>query len=252
MVAGSKSHCYRQNAQDLLASFKRVLKEKPMEAPLMCCAADMLSLPYRQLVVLVRHNSCVEYDNMLAAAHASYNPNRTVVHIDTSDTQDMKFWEDRNRNLANLAKETKGKLSEVVSAHVLQGDAWRSCPITKPRLLKALLLCGEKAAGVVQKKRKRGPEPTLTLRPINAICVDIEIAEEIQKHLEGICRTTRAKVEIVNDVKESGNPYQRKIVIEGTTYEIQLARAQVCKFINKLGESMWKKRIQCLCCHPPF
>lgn len=44
----------------------------------MCCAADMLSVPSRKQVVLVGHRALVEFENMLAAAHASYDPNKTV------------------------------------------------------------------------------------------------------------------------------------------------------------------------------
>lgn len=46
--------------------------------PLMCCAADMLSFPSRKQVVLVGHKSSSEHENMLAAAHATYEPNKTV------------------------------------------------------------------------------------------------------------------------------------------------------------------------------
>ena len=49
-----------------------------MAVPLMCCAADMISLPSRKQVVLVGHKFCSEFDDMLAAAHASYDPNKTV------------------------------------------------------------------------------------------------------------------------------------------------------------------------------
>lgn len=49
-----------------------------MAVPLMCCAADMLSVPSRKQVVLVGHKSSVQFEGMLVAAHASYEPNRTV------------------------------------------------------------------------------------------------------------------------------------------------------------------------------
>jgi len=60
------------------AVFESRLKDMAMAVPLMCCAADMISVPSHKQVVLVGHKSSLEFDKMLAAAHASYDPNRTV------------------------------------------------------------------------------------------------------------------------------------------------------------------------------
>ena len=49
-----------------------------MAVPLMCCAADIVTLPSKKQVVLVGHQPSVEFENMLVAAHASYDPNKTV------------------------------------------------------------------------------------------------------------------------------------------------------------------------------
>lgn len=49
-----------------------------MAVPLMCCAADMLAVPSRRQVVLVGHKPSSEFENMLVAAHALYDPNKTV------------------------------------------------------------------------------------------------------------------------------------------------------------------------------
>lgn len=62
----------------LQAVFESRLKETAMAVPLMCCAADMLSVPSRKHIVLVGHKASVDFENMLAAAHASYDPNKTV------------------------------------------------------------------------------------------------------------------------------------------------------------------------------
>jgi uncharacterized protein YyaL (SSP411 family) len=113
LVAGSKSDRYRQNAEHLLvyycycftidhsllsnqvldlhvflncayclspiqAVFETRLKDMAMAVPLMCCAADMVTVPSRKEVVLVGHKPSVEFENMLVAAHASYDPNKTV------------------------------------------------------------------------------------------------------------------------------------------------------------------------------
>lgn len=49
-----------------------------MAVPLMCCAADMLSVPSRKQIVLIGHKPSEEFEEMIAAAHALYEPNRTV------------------------------------------------------------------------------------------------------------------------------------------------------------------------------
>lgn len=49
-----------------------------MAVPLMCCAADMLSVPSRKQIVLVGDKEAPQYKEMLATAFASYDPNRTV------------------------------------------------------------------------------------------------------------------------------------------------------------------------------
>jgi len=72
LVAGSRSDCYRQNAEHLLAVFETRLKDMAMAVPLMCCAADMVTVPHREQVVLVDHKPSIEFENMLVAAHASY------------------------------------------------------------------------------------------------------------------------------------------------------------------------------------
>lgn len=46
--------------------------------PLMCCAADMISVPWRKQVVLVGSKSSAEFNNMLSAAQSVYDPNKTV------------------------------------------------------------------------------------------------------------------------------------------------------------------------------
>lgn len=44
----------------------------------MCCAADMLAVQSRKQVVLVGDKASAEFDDMVAAVFASYDPNRTV------------------------------------------------------------------------------------------------------------------------------------------------------------------------------
>ncbi|XP_015891868.3 uncharacterized protein LOC107426262 isoform X1 [Ziziphus jujuba] len=136
MVSGHKSDHYKQNAEHLLAVFETRLKDMAMAVPLMCCAADMLSVPSRKEVVLVGHKPSSKFEDMLAAAHALYDPNKTVIHIDPNNNEDMQFWEENNNNIALMAK--KNFASDKVVALVCQNFTC-SAPVTDPGSLKALL-----------------------------------------------------------------------------------------------------------------
>lgn len=103
-LVASESDCYRKRTEHLLAVFEKRLNETPMAVPLMCCAADMLSVPSRMQVVLVGQKSSPYFNSMLSVAHSSYNPNRTVIHVDPSDIQEIGFWEENNDKIAQMAK----------------------------------------------------------------------------------------------------------------------------------------------------
>lgn len=60
------------------AVFEMRLKDQGIAVPLMCCAADMLAVQSRKQVVLVGDKASAEFDDMVAAVFASYDPNRTV------------------------------------------------------------------------------------------------------------------------------------------------------------------------------
>lgn len=109
IVAGDKANSYLTTAQRLLvnklnnltqsaihlrffvnvslcccflqAVFELRLKEMAVAVPLMCCAADMISVPSRKQVVLVGSKSSAELNNMLTAAHSVYDPNKTVKRL---------------------------------------------------------------------------------------------------------------------------------------------------------------------------
>ncbi|KAK0581385.1 hypothetical protein LWI29_013141 [Acer saccharum] len=136
MVTGSKSDNYRQIAEHVLAVFETRLKDMAMAVPLMCCAADMLSVPSRKQVVLVGHKSSVDLENMLAAAHASYDPNKTVIHIDPTDTEELDFWAENNSNIASMARNNFS--ADKAVALVCQNFTC-SPPVTDPKLLESLL-----------------------------------------------------------------------------------------------------------------
>lgn len=136
MVDGSKADRYRQNAEHLLAVFETRLKDMAMAVPLMCCAADMFSVPSRKQVVLVGHKPSLEFDNMLAAAHATYDPNNTVIHIDPTNNEEMEIWEDNNSKIALMARNSFSP--DKVVALVCQNFTC-SPPVSDPKSLEALL-----------------------------------------------------------------------------------------------------------------
>ncbi|XP_062088029.1 uncharacterized protein LOC133794686 isoform X1 [Humulus lupulus] len=136
MVTGNKSNIYRQNAEHLLAVFETRLKDMAMAVPLMCCAADMLSVPSRKQVVLLGHKPSLELVNMLDAVHAQYDPNKTVIHIDPFNAEEMQFWEENNSDVALMAKNNSA--AGKVVALVCQNFTC-SAPVTDPKSLEALL-----------------------------------------------------------------------------------------------------------------
>ncbi|RVX20797.1 Spermatogenesis-associated protein 20 [Vitis vinifera] len=137
MVAGSWFERPTGGMQSIFwPFFETRLKDMAMAVPLMCCGADMFSVPSRKQVVLVGHKSSVEFEDMLAAAHAQYDPNRTVIHIDPTETEQMEFWEAMNSNIALMAKNNFAP--DKVVALVCQNFTCSS-PVTDSTSLKALL-----------------------------------------------------------------------------------------------------------------
>lgn len=49
-----------------------------MAVPLMCCAADIFSVPSRKQIVVVGRKDSQEFEKMLVTTHAEYEPNKTV------------------------------------------------------------------------------------------------------------------------------------------------------------------------------
>ncbi|KAF3436401.1 hypothetical protein FNV43_RR23493 [Rhamnella rubrinervis] len=139
MVSGDRSNHYRQNAEHVLAVFKTRLKDMAMAVPLMCCAADMLSVPSRKQVVLVGHKPSLEFEDMLSAAHALYDPNKTVIHIDPNNSEDVQFWEENNTNIVLMAN---NNFSEDKVVSLVCQNFTCSAPVTNPGSLEALLSQG--------------------------------------------------------------------------------------------------------------
>lgn len=153
-------------SMSLQAVFEKRLKDTAMAVPLMCCAADMHSVSSHRQVVLVGCKPSAEFDSMLAAAHASYDPNRIVeylhtlptslsfysyhqtrllevrsnwvqvIHIDPSDDEERGFWEETNGNIAAMARSNFA--ADKVVALVCQNFTC-SPPVGNPKTLESLL-----------------------------------------------------------------------------------------------------------------
>lgn len=136
ITEGSKSEYYRRNAEHLLAVFEKRLEDAAMAVPLMCCGGDMLSVQSRKHIVVVGKKPSTMFDSMLAAAHTSYDPSRTVVHIDPTDEEEMKFWEQTNGNTALMAK--NNFVPDKVIALVCQNFTCKP-PVDDPNSLEALI-----------------------------------------------------------------------------------------------------------------
>uniref|UniRef100_A0ACD5XDT2 Uncharacterized protein n=2 Tax=Avena sativa TaxID=4498 RepID=A0ACD5XDT2_AVESA len=140
----AKSEGYKRNVEHLLAVFETRLRELGIALPLMCCAADMLTVPSRKQVVLVGDKGSAEFQDMVAAAFSSYDPNRTVIQIDPRNMEEMTFWESNNANIAQMAHSSPPEKPAV--AHVCQ-EFKCSPPVTSPGALRELLNKTVAAAG---------------------------------------------------------------------------------------------------------
>ncbi|OEL17781.1 Spermatogenesis-associated protein 20 [Dichanthelium oligosanthes] len=132
----AKSTGYKHNVEHLLAVFETRLRQLSIALPLMCCAADMLSVASRKQVVLVGQKGSAEFQDMVAATFSSYDPNRTVIQIDLRNTDEMEFWDSTNANIAQMARSSP--VGKKAVAHVCQ-DFKCSPPVTSPEALHQLL-----------------------------------------------------------------------------------------------------------------
>ncbi|WVZ67498.1 hypothetical protein U9M48_016566 [Paspalum notatum var. saurae] len=132
----AKSTGYNRNVEHLLAVFETRLRQLSIALPLMCCAADMLSVPSRKQVVVVGQKESEEFQDMLAATLSLYDPNRTVIQIDPRNTEEMEFWDGNNASIAQMARSSTPVMPVV--AHVCQ-DFKCSPPVTSPGALRELL-----------------------------------------------------------------------------------------------------------------
>ncbi|XP_020108373.1 spermatogenesis-associated protein 20 [Ananas comosus] len=136
LVAGSRSENYRGTAEHLLAVFEGRLTSQSVAVPLMCCAADMLHAPLRKQIVLVGDKASPEYQSMVAAIFASYDPNRSVIQIDPGNREEMEFWDSYNPNIAQMAR--SGPVDSPAVAHVCHNFVCNP-PVTDPDALHTLL-----------------------------------------------------------------------------------------------------------------
>jgi len=134
-VSDNLSDAYRQTVEHLLAVFEARIKDQAMAVPLMCCAADLLVVPSRKQVVIVGPKSTPNFESLVVASHAPYDPDKTIIQIDPSNKEDTEFWQVHNPTIFSMAqKSPEGK----AVAHVCQ-NFMCSPPISDPVTLEQLL-----------------------------------------------------------------------------------------------------------------
>uniref|UniRef100_A0A0C9RU26 TSA: Wollemia nobilis Ref_Wollemi_Transcript_13011_2716 transcribed RNA sequence n=1 Tax=Wollemia nobilis TaxID=56998 RepID=A0A0C9RU26_9CONI len=135
IVSGNLSDSYSHTAEHLLAVFETRIKEQAMAVPLMCCAADLLTVPSRQQVVIVGPKSTPNFESLVVASHAPYDPNKTIIQIDPSNEEDSKFWQAHNPTVFSIAqKSPEGKALAYVCQNFMCNP-----PISDPLTLEQLL-----------------------------------------------------------------------------------------------------------------
>ncbi|PKA58457.1 dTMP kinase [Apostasia shenzhenica] len=159
MLTGELSKYYRQNAEHLLVVFENLLKEQSIAVPLMCCAADMLVVPSWRQVVIVGDKMSMEFNEMVATVHASYDPSTTVIQIDPRNREDMEFWENHNENIFQMAKSSaanKAAVSHRDSERSERGSGAEQSEAASERSRKGV---GEERSGATPEGRLSGAAP---------------------------------------------------------------------------------------------
>eukprot|EP00249_Psilotum_nudum_P022111 c28378_g1_i1 orf=179-2719(+) len=130
-----KSDYYRHTAEHLLAVFEKRVKELPIAVPLMCCAMDSFTTATRRQVVIAGNKDTPEFEALMNASHASYDPDKTIIPVDANDPGDAQFWEVHNPIVLSMAQKIpEGK----AVAYVCQNFACHA-PTSNPYNLEQLL-----------------------------------------------------------------------------------------------------------------
>jgi len=136
MFMGEKSDYYRETAEHLLLVFEKRLKEQTLAIPLLCCAADILSSPSRKQIVVVGNKTAKEFSEMVTAVHENYEPNKTVIQVDPSASEELDFWQSNNPSIAQMAK--TAPTDKFAIAYICQNFVCRA-PVTDLKDLRAVL-----------------------------------------------------------------------------------------------------------------
>ncbi|GLJ46249.1 hypothetical protein SUGI_0974400 [Cryptomeria japonica] len=135
MVSGDLSESYSHTAEHLLAVFETRIKEQAMAVPLMCCAADLLAAPCRQQVVIVGPKSTPNFESLVVACHALYDPDKTIIQIDPRNKEDSEFWQAHNPMVYSIAQKNP---EDKAMAYLCQNFMCNP-PVSDPLTLQQLL-----------------------------------------------------------------------------------------------------------------
>lgn len=106
LVHGDQANYFHRNAEHLLAVFKSRMQELPVAVPLMCCAADLLAVPSKRQIVIAGQKQSSQFQALLNACHESYDPDKIIIPIDPSNTEDQEFWQIHNPAVLAMAQST--------------------------------------------------------------------------------------------------------------------------------------------------
>lgn len=135
LVYGDQAEYFRRTAEHLLAVFETRMKDLPVAVPLMCCAADLLGIPTKRQIVIAGPKRSPKFQDLLNACHTLYDPDKVIIPIDPSSTEDGEFWLAHNPAVLAMAQKCpEGK----AMAYVCQNFTCHA-PVDDPMVLVQLL-----------------------------------------------------------------------------------------------------------------
>eukprot|EP00898_Chlorokybus_atmophyticus_P003304 jgi/Chlat1/3975/Chrsp26S04040 len=126
---------FQARAEQTMALCEGRLKDVPLALPQMCCALLQLASPTKRQIVVVGSPQDEGVLALLDAAHSVFEPDRSIIVVDTAHEPTVNFWKERNPHVISMAKQVDGQ----ATAYVCQNFACQA-PVTSPDKLRRLLV----------------------------------------------------------------------------------------------------------------
>ncbi|KAH9531464.1 hypothetical protein CY35_19G039700 [Sphagnum magellanicum] len=135
LLSGDRSEYFHHTAEHLLAVYESRMKEVAMAVPLLCCAVDVLNVPSKRQVIVAGPRYAPDTDALLAASHATFDPDKVIFQVDETNAQDREFWHEMNPGVSAMSHSSpEGK----AVAYVCQNFTCQA-PTSDPTALEQLL-----------------------------------------------------------------------------------------------------------------